>query len=298
MIFSMSELSEPVLSEPMLSKPTLSKPRLWVVMPAAGAGSRMQAIVPKQYLSINGAAIIEHAIKVFLDNHEIQRIMIPLAENDQSFSQLNIAKNRRVATTAGGSSRAHSVLNGLNALSAEGSHLLVKDSESLVKDSESLVKDSESLVKDSPSLVKDSPSLVKDSDWVLVHDAARPCLSSALLEHLIDSLRDDEVGGILAVPAKDTLKRASKTQTIMATVDRSDIWQAQTPQMFRYGILKAALTSAIEQNLNITDEASALEYMGYQPKLVVGDAKNLKVTTPEDLALAEFLLSGPVGERI
>ncbi|MFQ3246997.1 MAG: 2-C-methyl-D-erythritol 4-phosphate cytidylyltransferase [Arenicella sp.] len=284
MIFSMSELSEPVLSEPMLSKPTLSKPRLWVVMPAAGAGSRMQAIVPKQYLSINGAAIIEHAIKVFLDNHEIQRIMIPLAENDQSFSQLNIAKNRRVATTAGGSSRAHSVLNGLNALSAEGSHLLVKDSESLVKDSE--------------SLVKDSPSLVKDSDWVLVHDAARPCLSSALLEHLIDSLRDDEVGGILAVPAKDTLKRASKTQTIMATVDRSDIWQAQTPQMFRYGILKAALTSAIEQNLNITDEASALEYMGYQPKLVVGDAKNLKVTTPEDLALAEFLLSGPVGERI
>jgi 2-C-methyl-D-erythritol 4-phosphate cytidylyltransferase len=261
MIFSMSELSEPVLSEPMLSKPTLSKPRLWVVMPAAGAGSRMQAIVPKQYLSINGAAIIEHAIKVFLDNHEIQRIMIPLAENDQSFSQLNIAKNRRVATTAGGSSRAHSVLNGLNALSAEGSHLLVKD-----------------------------------SDWVLVHDAARPCLSSALLEHLIDSLRDDEVGGILAVPAKDTLKRASKTQTIMATVDRSDIWQAQTPQMFRYGILKAALTSAIEQNLNITDEASALEYMGYQPKLVVGDAKNLKVTTPEDLALAEFLLSGPVGE--
>jgi 2-C-methyl-D-erythritol 4-phosphate cytidylyltransferase len=226
--------------------------------------------------------IIEHAIKVFLDNHEIQRIMVPLAENDQSFSQLNIAKDRRVATTAGGSSRAHSVLNGLNALSAEGSHLLVKDSQSLVKDS--------------PSQVKDSSSLINDSDWVLVHDAARPCLSSALLEHLIDSLRDDEVGGILAVPAKDTLKRASKAQTIMATVDRSDIWQAQTPQMFRYGILKAALTSAIEQNLNITDEASALEYMGYQPKLVVGDAGNLKVTTPEDLALAEFLLSGPVGE--
>ncbi len=244
-------------------------------MPAAGAGSRMQASVPKQYLSINGAAIIEHAIKVFLDNHEIQRIMVPLAENDQSFSHLNIAKDRRVATTAGGSSRAHSVLNGLNALSVEGSHLLVKDSQ---------------------SLVKDSPSLVEDSDWVLVHDAARPCLSSALLEHLIDSLRDDDVGGILAVPAKDTLKRASKTQTIMATVDRSDIWQAQTPQMFRYGILKAALTSAIEQNLNITDEASALEYMGYQPKLVVGDAGNLKVTTPEDLALAEFLLSGPFGE--
>jgi 2-C-methyl-D-erythritol 4-phosphate cytidylyltransferase len=266
----------------------LSRPKLWVVMPAAGSGSRMQESVPKQYLTINGSAIIEHAIKVFLDSHEIQRIMISLAENDQRFSQLDIAKEQRVATTVGGSSRAHSVFNGLTALSDEGSL-------SLVEDSPSLVEDFPSLVKNSPSLVKVSPSLVKDSDWVLVHDAARPCLSRASLEHLIDSLRDDDVGGILAVPAKDTLKRASKTQAILATVDRSDVWQAQTPQMFRYGLLKAALASAIEQNVDITDEASALEHLGYQPKLVVGDAGNLKVTTPEDLALAEFLLSGSVG---
>ena len=253
MIFSMSDLS----------KSSLSKPKLWVVMPAAGSGSRMQQSLPKQYLSISGLAIIEHTIKVFLDNHEIQKIIVPLAENDQRFCQLNIAKDPRVTTTVGGSSRAHSVLNGLTALCAEGS----------------------------PSIVKDSQPLVKDSDWVLVHDAARPCLSRASLEHLIHSLRDDDVGGILAVLAKDTLKRASKTQSIMATVDRSDIWQAQTPQMFRYGILRAALTSAIERDVDITDEASALEYLGYQPKLVVGDARNLKVTTPEDLALAEFLLN-------
>jgi len=274
---------------PDLNKSISSKAKLWVVIPAAGSGSRMQESVPKQYLSINGSAIIEHTIKVFLDNHEIEKIIVPLADNDQRFSQLNVAKDHRVATTVGGSSRAHSVLNGLIALSAEGSP-------SIVEDSQSLVKDSQSLVKDSQSLVKDSQSLVKDSDWVLVHDAARPCLSCASLKHLIDSLRDDDVGGILAVLAKDTLKRASKTQAIMSTVDRSDIWQAQTPQMFRYGLLKAALTSAIEQHVDITDEASALEHLGYQPKLVVGDARNLKVTTPEDLALAEFLLRGPVGQ--
>ena len=260
---------------PDLNKSISSKAKLWVVIPAAGSGSRMQESVPKQYLSINGSAIIEHTIKVFLDNHEIEKIIVPLADNDQRFSQLNVAKDHRVATTVGGSSRAHSVLNGLIALSAEGSP---------------------SIVEDSQSLVKDSQSLVKDSDWVLVHDAARPCLSCASLKHLIDSLRDDDVGGILAVLAKDTLKRASKTQAIMSTVDRSDIWQAQTPQMFRYGLLKAALTSAIEQHVDITDEASALEHLGYQPKLVVGDARNLKVTTPEDLALAEFLLRGPVGQ--
>ncbi|MBL4671735.1 MAG: 2-C-methyl-D-erythritol 4-phosphate cytidylyltransferase [Arenicella sp.] len=257
-------------SKPKLNIPSLSKPTFWVVMPAAGSGSRMQESVPKQYLLINGSTIIEHTIKVFLDNHEIQKIMIPLAENDQRFSQLKIAKEQRVATTIGGSSRAHSVLNGLTALSTEGAF---------------------SVAEDSHPLVKDSHPLVKDSDWVLVHDAARPCLSSASLKHLIDSLRDDEVGGILAVQVKDTLKRVSKTQTIMATVDRSDIWQAQTPQMFRYGLLKAALTSAIEQHVDITDEASALERLGYQPKLVAGDARNLKVTTPEDLALAEFSLN-------
>jgi 2-C-methyl-D-erythritol 4-phosphate cytidylyltransferase len=245
------------------SKLMLSKPKLWVIMPAAGSGSRMQESVPKQYLSINGMAIIEHAIKVFLDNHEIQKIIVPIAENDQMFDRLNVANDQRVATTIGGSSRAHSVLNGLIALSAEGSL----------------------------SSVEDSQRLAEESDWVLVHDAARPCLSSASLTRLIDSLRDDEVGGILAVQAKDTLKRMSKTQTIASTVDRSDIWQAQTPQMFRYGLLKAALASAIEQDADITDEASALERLNYQPRLVVGDARNLKVTTPEDLALAEFLLN-------
>jgi 2-C-methyl-D-erythritol 4-phosphate cytidylyltransferase len=230
-----------------------SKAKLWVVMPAAGSGSRMRESVPKQYLCIHGSTILEHSINVFLANDEIQKIIVALAKDDQHFGQLNLAKEQRVATTIGGSSRAESVLNGLNAL-------------------------------------RINDSRVNDSDWVLVHDAARPCLSDELLSKLINRLRDDDVGGILAIPVKDTLKRANKFQTISATIDRADIWQAQTPQMFRYGLLKAALTLAIEQKIDITDEASSLENSGYEAKLIEGDARNLKVTTPEDLALAAFLL--------
>ena len=225
-----------------------SDAKFWVVIPAAGSGSRMKADMPKQYLMINGFAIIEHTLKIFLANQEIQDVMVALPNNDQRFSQLKTVHNRRIATTNGGSSRAQSVLNGLNALSAV------------------------------------------DDDWVLVHDAARPCLSGESLATLIERLRDDKVGGILAVPVKDTLKRSTVSQTISSTVDRVDMWQAQTPQMFRYGILKAALTLAIEQGVAVTDEASSLEHSGYKPRLIEGDVRNLKITNPEDFAIAEFLL--------
>lgn len=204
--------------------------------------------MPKQYLMINGFTIIEHTLKIFLANQEIQAVMVALPHNDQRFSQLKTVHDRRIATTTGGSSRAQSVLNGLNALMAV------------------------------------------DDDWVLVHDAARPCLSGESLATLIDHLRDDKVGGILAVPVKDTLKRSTSSQTISSTVDRVDMWQAQTPQMFRYGVLKAALTSAIEQGVAVTDEASSLENSGYKPRLIEGDVRNLKITNPEDFAIAEFLL--------
>ncbi len=127
-------------------------------------------------------------------------------------------------------------------------------------------------------------------DWVLVHDAARPCLSSQMLQRFVTQLRGEDVGGIMAVRAKDTLKRSTANDCIEATIDRSDIWQAQTPQMFRYGILEKALNQAIEHGAEITDEASSIELLGHQPKLVEGDARNLKVTTREDLELVEFLL--------
>jgi len=227
---------------------TDSVAKFWVVIPAAGSGRRMRETVPKQYLDVNGVAIIEHTIKVFLSNSDIDKLLVCLPEDDQRFRLMACANNPKVITTQGGGSRAQSVLNGLNALDAD------------------------------------------DHDWVLVHDAARPCLSSDLLQYLIDQLREDEVGGILAVPVKDTLKRANNNQRIDSTIDRSIVWQAQTPQMFRYGLLKQALSSALEHGFEITDEASSIERSGYQPKLIEGDARNLKVTTPDDLELAAFLL--------
>ena len=230
----------------MSDKP--AKAKFWVVLPAAGSGSRMQQSVPKQYLSLNGVAVIEHTINLFLANQEIHKLMVCLPHGDQCFSQMASFQEQRVDTTPGGESRAQSVLNGLYALAAD------------------------------------------DHDWVLVHDAARPCLSSQLLERLIEQLRDDTIGGILAVPARDTLKKSTAEQRVASTVDRADIWQAQTPQMFRYGLLKAAMADAVDQGVETTDEASAIEWSGYQPKLIEGDARNLKITTPEDLQLAGLLL--------
>jgi len=224
-------------------------PNFYVVIPAAGSGSRMGNAIPKQYLAINSTTIIEHAVKAFLENSNVKKLVVCLQNGDRHFSETRLEERPKVETTLGGESRAESVLNGLLALNAH------------------------------------------DHDWVLVHDAARPCLSNQLLERLIERLRDDDVGGLLAVPAKDTLKQASGNKRSIATLDRSTIWQAQTPQMFRYGVLRESLISALKQGIDITDEASAVEASGFQPKLVEGDARNLKVTTPDDLQLAEFLLT-------
>ena len=127
-----------------------------------------------------------------------------------------------------------------------------------------------------------------DDDWMLVHDAARPCLSGAMLAALIDELAHDPVGGLLAVPVADTLKRADGAQRVAATEPRDGLWQAQTPQMFRYGMLREAL----EKCRAVTDEAGAIEALGLQPRLVRCDTTNLKVTYPADLALAAMILRG------
>lgn len=225
-----------------------NKSKYWVIIPAAGSGSRMQNTVPKQYLEVLGKAVIEHTLAPFIRSKHIHKIMVCLPAKDSVFNSLDIVKSSKVDCTTGGDSRAQSVYNGLLAIDAH------------------------------------------ENDWVLVHDAARPCFTSQLLEGLISELSDEAVGGIMAVPAKDTLKVADHDNRIKATVDRSTIWQAQTPQMFRFHLLKEALGLALQQSIAITDEASALEWAGYNPKLIEGDARNLKVTTPEDLALVEFLL--------
>jgi 2-C-methyl-D-erythritol 4-phosphate cytidylyltransferase len=130
---------------------------------------------------------------------------------------------------------------------------------------------------------------VAADDWVLVHDAARPCLSADVLDRLRHEIDDDAVGGLLAMPVADTLKRSDAEGRVLQTESRADLWQAQTPQMFRYQLLLDALTEAGTE-AGITDEASALEQLGYRPRLVMGDSRNFKVTFPQDLALAELIL--------
>ena len=228
-----------------------SAPKYWAVVPAAGSGSRMQSDVPKQYLNVLDKRIIEHTLSLFISSKRVQQVVVCLPNSDHIFKALTVAESTKVSVTEGGDSRAQSVLNGLIALKALNAN---------------------------------------DNDWVLVHDAARPCFTNYQLNHLIDELADDDIGGIMAVRAKDTLKLSDTANRIKETVDRSIIWQAQTPQMFRFGLLKKSLSTAIRQKATITDEASALEWAGYQPKLIEGDARNIKVTTPEDLALVEFLL--------
>ena len=226
--------------------------RLWAVVPAAGTGQRMQAEQPKQYLPVQGRTVLEHSLSVLLARTDIQQLVLCVAEDDTTWADLEVTHQARVVNTLGGETRAESVLNGLRTLAA----------------------------------------IANENDWVLVHDAARPCLSESILDRLIVKLKDHEVGGILAVPAKDTLKQRGADGLVTATLDRDTIYLAQTPQMFRFGLLYSALSSAIEQGWKVTDESSAIELAGHSPLLVEGDYRNLKITTPEDLHLAGAILAG------
>lgn len=222
--------------------------KFWAIVPAAGVGKRMQADRPKQYLELAGKTVIEHSLLRLLRADVFAAIVVAVSEEDPYWPTLSIARHKDIVTAPGGKERADSVLSGLNALTARAS----------------------------------------DDDWVLVHDAARPCITATDIHLLIDSLVNDEVGGILALSSPDTLKQV-QGHCITGTLDRSRIWRALTPQMFRYGILKAALEQA-QGNPAITDDASALELKGLQPKIVEGRPDNIKITRPEDLALAQFYM--------
>lgn len=226
------------------------KQNIWVIIPAAGVGKRMGSDTPKQYLSLNGKSIIEHTLNLFGDHKSISEIIVAISEGDEYWPSLNIDLSKPLHVAKGGTERCDSVLNGLKFLENKAA----------------------------------------DNDWVLVHDAARPCLRHEDLSLLLDTLDEHEVGGILAVPVKDTMKRSTDKNIIKETVVRENLWHALTPQMFRYGLLKSSLKSALDDNNVITDEASAIELAGYQPVLVEGHADNLKVTRAEDLELAAFFL--------
>lgn len=225
-------------------------PRCWVIIPAAGMGRRMQSNQPKQYLELHGKTILQHTLECFIDHPKIEAVYIAIAEHDRDWHSLDLSYSNQLVVVQGGQERCHSVYNALL-------HLLPEADE---------------------------------HDWVLVHDAARPCLREQDLNCLIDTLMHDPVGGILAIPVKDTMKRADHETCIEGTVDREQLWHALTPQMFRLGYLFQAIKRALDQNILITDESSAIEMAGQNPRLVEGHADNIKLTRPEDLALAEFYL--------
>ncbi len=225
-------------------------PRHFAIVPAAGSGSRFGAERPKQYLELLGRPLIFHTLAALVACPHIERVWVVLAPDDPWWPKFDWHELGAKLETVrcGGETRAESVRNGLQA----------------------------------------AAMVAAEDDWVLVHDAARPCLSAEMLAQLFDDLADDPVGGLLAVPVADTLKRADARQRVAATEPRDGLWQAQTPQMFRY----ARLSEALEQCTAVTDEAGAIEMLGLQPKLVRCDSTNLKVTYPADLALAAMILRG------
>lgn len=224
--------------------------RHFAIVPAAGSGARFGAEKPKQYLPLLGRPLIWHTLQALCRCPALERVWVVLSPEDSEWRQHDwLALGPTLEVLlCGGATRAESVSNGLKA----------------------------------------AETAVADDDWVLVHDAARPCLSAAMLQSLVSELADDPVGGILAVPVADTLKRADARQRVAETCPRDGLWQAQTPQMFRYGLLRQAL----DANPHVTDEAGAMEAMGHKPRLVKGEATNLKVTYPADLGLAEWILRG------
>lgn len=226
---------------------------VWALIPCAGSGSRAGAAQPKQYQRLAGRALVLHTLAAFAQVSRLRQTLVLLAPDDQHFAALDISGLPRcISVRCGAASRAGTVANGLDRLRARGA---------------------------------------RDDDWVLVHDAARCLITAALIERLVDACADDAVGGLLAVPASDTIKLAQGGR-VASTVDRSLYWLAQTPQMFRVGALQRALAQAGDA---VTDEASAIESLGLAPLLVPGDPTNLKVTVAQDFALAQAILLARAG---
>jgi len=238
--------------------------KFFALIPTAGTGARMAGEQPKQYLQVAGKPVLQHVLDTFMASAQIAHTFVIVAPGDTMIDAVVSAivedtgnvedwaegraeeRKRLTVLRNGGDTRRDTVRNGLAAMR----------------------------------------SLVADDDWVLVHDAARPGLSVALLMQLIAALREDPVGGLLALPVVDTLKRADADGRSLGTIDRESLWMAQTPQMFRYRLL----CDALAQDIAFTDEASAVEAMGLQPKLVPGSARNFKITHPTDMPLAELHL--------
>jgi len=231
-------------------------PRFWAVIPAAGVGARMGADHPKQYLSLRGKTVLEHTLARISCHPQITTTVLVIAADDAYWPRLaGDYDDASLLVTHGGAERCHSVLNGLHALASRAA----------------------------------------SRDWVLVHDAARPCVRREDIDALLTTLQDHPVGGLLGIPVADTMKRTDREGNILETVQREGLWRALTPQMFRYGALLQALQSALDQVKLVTDEAAAMEIAGHAPRMVEGHADNIKITRPQDLARAELFLQQQEG---
>lgn len=226
----------------------------FLIVPASGVGARMNAKKPKQYLRLeNGLSVLDQTLETLLGIVQIKGCVVAIAQDDTEFKKSTFANHEKLlATAVGGKQRFHSVISALNVLRP----------------------------------------FAKDKDWVLVHDAARPCVKANEVIKLIEQLKNNPVGGLLATQVVDTIKK-SHGNIVESTLDRSKLWQAQTPQMYRFGVLSKALNNVVKNNLMITDEASSIEHLGLESVLVSASKSNLKITTPEDLDLANFYLKKP-----
>lgn len=223
-------------------------PDIIAILPAAGLGSRMQTILPKQYLTIGDKTLLEHAIGALLCQPCIREIIVAISSADRWYHQLPLAADLRVRVVTGGATRADSIMAALHR--------------------------------------------ARKASWILVHDAVRPCLHQDDLTRLLAITAHTDVGGFLASPVRDTIKCVrTDTDLIVRTLERKNLWHALTPQLFASDLLKNCLEYAIAEEATVTDEASAIEYCGYAPLLVQGRADNIKVTLPEDLAIARFFFS-------
>jgi len=223
-------------------------PKVFAMVLAAGQGTRIGDAVPKQYLPVAGKPMMFHSIEALAAVSRIERLFVVLAPLDRHWGQhdWSALPEKVDAAFCGGAHRAESVLNTL----------------------------------------KHIESRVGADDWVLVHDAARPCIMTELVEQFLDEIGEDPIGGLLAMPLADTLKRADEDQRVTQTVSRAGLWRAQTPQLFRYSVLR----KGIEKTPLATDESEAVESLGHSPRLAEGENSNIKVTFAEDIVIAELIL--------
>ncbi|MFQ3196236.1 MAG: 2-C-methyl-D-erythritol 4-phosphate cytidylyltransferase [Colwellia sp.] len=237
----------------MLTKPIALPQQFVVIVPAAGAGKRMLANCPKQYLTIDNKTILEHTVERLLSHPLVNKVIIALSDNDEYFPRTSLVNNKNIQTVIGGKERVDSVLAGLKVIDTEC------------------------------------------YAWVLVHDAARPCVSHDDISNLMKACIEKQTGGLLASPVRDTMKRSFSgdlaEQQVLKTVVRENLWHALTPQMFKVKALKEAIINGLSQDAEITDESSAIEFANLPSLLVWASSENIKITHPDDLALAAFFLA-------